>query len=167
MKKIAWFALLLLFISGCSYSTSSDDESEKVSDNHANEIQSLKEELKLVKVENKSLEQKLADFSSDLQLYDRFARNIMDMILDKNYEGLKSDYGAKFKEQEGNIIFDGLDDVPFPVEFAELPMYFGYYNPQNEFTEIAYYLYDTDRKYQIVYKFDKSNSLEHIYVGDV
>ncbi|WP_096154030.1 hypothetical protein [Bacillus sp. FJAT-45066] len=160
--------LVLIVISACS-----DDENDKESlilkyqaqINEKNiEISNLEEELRLI---NDELEQEKKN-QEKLQIFDHKARNIMKHIANNEFDKLRSEFDVNFEVIDGKVNFGELSDFYFPIEIAGLPMYFNFYNPQPDSTEVGYFLYGYDqngseRKYDIHFRFGKNN--EFLYVG--
>ncbi len=158
---------MLIFISACS-----DDEYDKESltleyqtqiEEKNIEIRNLEEELRLI---NDELEQE-KKYREELQIFDHKARNIMRHIANNEFDTLKSEFDVDFEVIDGKINFGELNDFYFPTEIAGLPMYFNFYNPQPDSTELGYFLYGYDengseRKYDIHFRFGKYN--EFLYV---
>ncbi|RFB18577.1 hypothetical protein DZB84_06625 [Bacillus sp. HNG] len=163
--------LMVSFISACS-----NDKYDKKSltleyetqiEKKNVEINMLKDELILV---NYELEQEKKN-REKLQIFDHKARNIMNYIAKNEFDKIRSDFDVELEVIDGKIYFDELSDSPiehFPTEIAGLPMYFNFYNPQTDFTEVGYFLYGynqygSETKYDIHFRFGKKD--EFIYVG--
>ncbi|MBE4909942.1 hypothetical protein IMZ08_18050 [Bacillus luteolus] len=130
------------------------------------EINKLKEELRLTKDELKQEKEKLEESSVDLQIYDHKARRIMSLITEKDFDKLANEFNVDFEVSDESLVFNKLRDYPtapaFPIAIAGLPMYFAYYNHQPEFTEVGYFLYDSERKYDIHFHFGKNKEFEYV-----
>ncbi|UCZ51758.1 hypothetical protein LGQ02_12895 [Bacillus shivajii] len=161
----ACFVFALLLLSACF---NNDDEVEvlvleyeaKFADQNK-QISKLEEELKLAEYEK----EQLVDISG-LQRLDHSARSVMRLIDEEEFEELKSEYNVDFEVEDEKIYFEELDDhFYFPPKIAGLPMYFAYYNPQDEGSEVGYFIYDHDRKYDIIFKYSKDNEFKYVFIG--
>ncbi|THE11392.1 hypothetical protein E1I69_15175 [Bacillus timonensis] len=175
MKRSILFPGIVLIVSFIS--ASSDDKNDKQSlalkyetqiEEKDLEISMLKDELILVKYE---LEQEKKN-REKLQIFDHNARNIMNYIAQNEFDKIRSEFDVELEVIDGKLYFDELADAPveqyFPTEIAGLPMYFSFYNPQNDFTEVGYFLYGynqygSETKYDIHFRFGKED--EFMYVG--
>ncbi|QOR64794.1 hypothetical protein IM538_13100 [Cytobacillus suaedae] len=166
--NLSVIVLMLFVITACS-----DDEYDKEYlilkyqtqiDEKNIEITNLEEELRLI---NDELAQERKN-QEKLQIFDHKARNIMKHIANNEFGKLRSEFDVDFEVIDGKVNFGELSDYYFPIEIAGLPMYFKYYNPQSDSTEVGYFLYGYDqngseRKYDIHFRFGKNN--EFLYVG--
>lgn len=165
MKKTGIIIFILLFVIGCS---NNEDSKSLVTDYEAQiemqqkEIKELEEELKKVK----------SDYSVYLQEFDGTSRNILRLIKDGQYDKLRLDYNVDFEVSDGELIFDAPKDVagaPFPIRFADEPMFIAFFNMQPESTEIGYYIEDLEKQERllITFIFDKDKKFQYIFIGDV
>lgn len=172
MKKLIGGLFLLVLISGCSNKNVSSPPSnnEKLINKQKTEITRLKEEIITLKGENELLNKRLDEVSPNIQLLDHQSRYIMKLIQEGNLDELENNYKLKIKLTDDHVLFDEVDVQPFPVELANLPMYFAFYNPNEDFTEVGYYLYDNEpereRKYLIAFYYDKEKQFRYIISGD-
>jgi TolA-binding protein len=147
--------------------TSSDGVSEpNYSSSKENE-----DELENLKNENNMLKEKIGNMSGDIQLLDHLSRRIMKYIKENRLDELESDFMVEVERtSEDRLIFGNFSEFAFPIEWASYPMYFGFYNPSNDQTEIGYYLYDDtegrETKYLIAFYYDKANNFAHIFIGE-
>ncbi|MFT4417239.1 hypothetical protein ACLM5H_25745 [Fredinandcohnia humi] len=169
---LSGIALTLCFVAACS--NDGNDKEKLVLEYETQikekniEISKLKEELILISNELKK-ERKNRE---ELQLFDHKSRNIMRHIANKDFDKLRNEFDVDHEVLDGKIYFGELSNSPiesyFPTEIAEFPMYYKFYNPQPEFTEVGYFLYGYDqygseRKYDIHFRFGKNN--EFMYVA--
>ncbi len=133
-----------------------------------NEITKLYEELSDIKVELEQEKAKVENVSVQLQYYDHKARRIMRLIAEKEFDGLKNEFHVDFEVIDEHVSFSNITDyltIPsLPIEIADFPMYMAFYNPQPEFTEVGYFLYDNDleRKYDIHFHFGKDKEFKFV-----
>ncbi len=129
------------------------------------EINRLKEELRLTKDKLKLEKEKLEEVSF-LKIYDHKARRIMSLITGKEFDKLAEVFNVEFDVSDESLVFNKLHEYPtapnFPIALAGLPMYFSYFNSQPEFTEVGYFLYDSDRKYEIHFHFGKKREFKFV-----
>ncbi|RXJ04568.1 hypothetical protein DS745_04065 [Anaerobacillus alkaliphilus] len=130
------------------------------------EIRELTEELSFVKDQLEKQTKQLVNISGDIQVLDHKERRIMSLIVDQEYDQIRDEYSVDFEVIDGKIYFDRLSDYDyyyyFPTELAGLPMYFYMYNPNPEFTQVGYFLYDDDRKYDIHFHFENNNEFTYV-----
>ncbi|WP_449536425.1 hypothetical protein [Ferdinandcohnia sp. Marseille-Q9671] len=160
--------LTINFISACSGKESLTLEYETKIEKKDDEIRKLKEEVKRI---NDQLEQERKN-QEKLQVFDHKARNIMGHIANHDFDKLKNEFDVNLEVIDGKIYFSELSKSSigsyFPTEIAKFPMYFNFYNPQPDSTEVGYFLYgydqhNTERKYDIHFRFGKDD--EFMYVG--
>ncbi|RXI96648.1 hypothetical protein DS745_23400 [Anaerobacillus alkaliphilus] len=133
-----------------------------------NEITKLHEELSVIKVELEQEKAKVENVSVQLQHFDHKARRIMNLIAENNFDEFKNEFHVDFEVIDELVSFVNISEylsVPsLPIEIAEFPMYMAFYNPQPEFTEVGYFLYDNEleRKYDIHFHFDKDRKFKFV-----
>ena len=151
----------MLFLVGCS---NEEDYSALIAD-YEEQIDTLKKENEKLKDELLKMKE---DYSSSLQTTDRDSRRIMSLIEKKDFETLRTEYGAAFEVKDGLIHFkDPPDNIPFPINLAGQPMFIGFFNKHAEATEISYYITtpDTGDYALVVFHFDKEGKFRHIIFG--
>jgi ribosomal protein L25 (general stress protein Ctc) len=156
----------LLLISGCSNEQNVATNDDKSITTNQEEMKRMESELESLKKENEFLKSQLVDYSANLQRLDHTSRKIIKLISQKKFGELKSEFSVEFDVEDNKVLFKGFEDSPVSVELSHLPMYFVYYNPQAEQSEVGYFLYDAERKYSIVFVFGKEKEFKHIYLGE-
>jgi hypothetical protein len=171
MRK-SWLGVIVLFVFvGCSNNHTVNTSSEGVVETTYSSGNQNEDELESLKKENKMLKGKIGNMSGDIQQLDHSSRRLMKYIKESKLDELESDFMVEVERtSEDRLIFGDFSEFAFPIEWASYPMYFGFYNPSNEQTEIGYYLYDEtegkETKYLIAFYYDKDNNFSHIFIGE-
>lgn len=92
----------------------------------------------------------------------------MDLLAAENFETLKAEFLIEFEVKDNAIhLEEPENNSPFEVELAKQSKHIGFFNKDDNMTEIGYYMYNPkhDSNSLVVFHYDKDNQLEYVYLG--
>lgn len=157
LKKLLTVALVSIILAGCS------DEKDNIGAGT-----DYKKEIEALQKENQELKDIMSDYSSFLQETDRTSRRFMDLLAAEDFETLKAEFPVEFEVINKAIhLKEPENNAPFEVELAKQSKHIGFFNKDDEMTEIGYYMYNPqyDSNSLVVFHYGKDNQLEYVYLG--
>lgn len=171
MKNLGLVLILFVLLIGCS-NNEVDSFLGNANANNSQDLTIMKKEIESVKSENEFLNEKIKNFSTDIQILDHQSRKIMDLIKEGKLDELKSELTVDFELTDDNMfMFENYDDASyFYTDLASLPMYFSYYNPTTEGNQIGYHVYGgaegQEFKKTVTFFYNADSKLEFIFAGE-